>query len=404
MSDTFTEVSSEGFFSRLSGAIGGVLVGILFTLASFPLLWWNEGRAVTTAQSLAEGRGSVVEVAPEKVDPGQDGKLVHLSGQADTEETIEDPDFKVSQKALKIVRMVEMYQWVEKKSEKTEKKVGGGTKKTTTYSYDKQWDSDLNNSSNFKQPDGHQNPGQMAFQRRTSVPSVIRVGARTLGDSQVSSISGGEMLAMGEEDQRKLPRALRTRTRSAEGMFYIGAQGPPEPQSPAVGDLRVSFKIIRPQPVSIIAAQAGNSFAAYQTQAGDKLDMLSMGTRSADEMFSDAETANTIMTWVLRFVGWFLMFLGIVMVFRPFEVMADIIPFVGNLVGTGIAFFAAVLASFLSLITIAIAWIRFRPVVGLLLLAGAVGLMVMGKKMSAKPAGAAPPPVPPAGPPPIPEA
>ena len=64
MSDSFTETTSESWGSRLMSAIGGVLVGIVLFLVSFPLLFWNEGRAVRTAQSLEEGASNVVSVPP----------------------------------------------------------------------------------------------------------------------------------------------------------------------------------------------------------------------------------------------------------------------------------------------------------------------------------------------------
>ena len=37
-----------------------MLVGLVLIVAMVVLLFWNEGRAVTTARSLAEGAGAVV--------------------------------------------------------------------------------------------------------------------------------------------------------------------------------------------------------------------------------------------------------------------------------------------------------------------------------------------------------
>ena len=61
--DSFSEFSSQSWLSRLGGAIKGVLIGIVLFLISFPLLWWNEGRAVKTAKGLQEAGGSVVSVS-----------------------------------------------------------------------------------------------------------------------------------------------------------------------------------------------------------------------------------------------------------------------------------------------------------------------------------------------------
>ncbi|MCY2994909.1 MAG: hypothetical protein NTY19_44665 [Planctomycetota bacterium] len=62
MSDSFSEVTSQSWFSRLGNAIKGVLLGIILFVVAFPLLWWNEGRAVKTAKGLKEAGGAVVAV------------------------------------------------------------------------------------------------------------------------------------------------------------------------------------------------------------------------------------------------------------------------------------------------------------------------------------------------------
>ncbi len=51
--------------------------------------------------------------------------------------------------------------------------------------------------------------------------------------------------------------------------------------------------------------------------------------------------------------------------------MADVLPFLGDLVGMGTAVVALALALPLSLATIAIAWVVYRPLVG-------IGLIVVG--------------------------
>ena len=72
--DTHTEVTTTGWLSRIGNSIKTVLFGLLMFFGAFPLLWWNEGRAVKVAQSLDEGAGAVVAV-------GTDG----MSGQAPKE-------------------------------------------------------------------------------------------------------------------------------------------------------------------------------------------------------------------------------------------------------------------------------------------------------------------------------
>ena len=58
-----SETTTQGWLSRIMESIKGVLVGLLFFVLAFPLLWFNEGRAVRTARSLEEGAGSVFAFA-----------------------------------------------------------------------------------------------------------------------------------------------------------------------------------------------------------------------------------------------------------------------------------------------------------------------------------------------------
>ena len=55
---TFTEVTSRSWISRIGQSIVGVLIGLVMVIAAIVVLFWNEGRAIQTARSLAEGAGS----------------------------------------------------------------------------------------------------------------------------------------------------------------------------------------------------------------------------------------------------------------------------------------------------------------------------------------------------------
>ena len=61
MPDRFTVTTHKSWFSRIGQAIVGVGVGLLLVAAAFPLLWWNEGRAVHRLRSLEEGARLVVD-------------------------------------------------------------------------------------------------------------------------------------------------------------------------------------------------------------------------------------------------------------------------------------------------------------------------------------------------------
>ena len=132
-----TITTSTSWFSRLGSSVKNVFFGFLLITISVIVLFWNEGRAVKTDQSLKEGASLVVSINAETKDVSNDGKLVHFTGLARTPSVLTDIDFGVGGSALKLARVVEVYQWQEDSDSKTVEKLGGGTDTTTTYTYKK---------------------------------------------------------------------------------------------------------------------------------------------------------------------------------------------------------------------------------------------------------------------------
>lgn len=369
--DSFTEVSSQGWLSRLGGSIKGVLFGLVAVVVAFPLLFWNEGRAVKTAKGLEEGAGAVVSVPADAVTPTNEGKLVHVTGEATTQDTVRDPDLGVAAPGLALVRAVEMYQWVQDERTERRKKLGGGEERVTTYRYEQRWDDDWHDSSRFRERAGHDNPAMPLSSARFPAGKVT-LGAFTLSGALIEEIDRSEPLPV---DPREVtaPAALASRgvQGSASGLYFGKT-----PSSPAVGDVRVSYQVVRPQPVSVIARQAGSSFAPYTTSVGTEVQMLEPGAVPAQAMFQHAQDANATLTWLLRAVGFVVMLVGFAMIFKPLSVVADVVPLVGSLVGLGTGLLAFGLALVGSSITIGVAWVFYRPLVGAPLLVGGLALIV----------------------------
>ncbi len=388
--DSFTEVTSQSWFSRLTGAITGVLFGIVLFLISFPLLWWNEGRAVHTAKGLKEAGGTVASVSAEKVDPAQDKKLVYATGMATTTETLSDSQFGISEKAIKLRRSVAMYQWTEKQSSETQKKFGGGTETKTTYAYAKQWTDKPIDSKKFKMPDGHSNP-DMRYETREVTAKLVTLGAMKLPAGLKGQMNAFEAIALDDKNIAKLPEDCKKQVVLENNRLYLpgsARQPAPDPSKPEIGDLRISFEVVRPGEVSVMARQIGDTFEPWQSSTGSSVENLMAGVVSPENMIGAMESQNNVLTWILRGVGFLLMFFGLALVFSPLVVLADVLPFLGDLLQMGVGLFAGLVAAALSLVTIAVAWIAYRPLLGVALLVAAVGLIaglkaVTGRKRPA---------------------
>ncbi len=386
MPDTVRVTTRQSLPSRIGGALVGLVVGLVLFLAAFPLLWWNEGRAVHRARSLAEGERSVVDVAADAVAPANEGKLVHLTGLATTGQELTDEDFGVSETALRLARIAETYQWREDSKSEKRKKFGGSEETVTTYTYTKAWSSRHLDSSQFHEPAGHENPPSLAWESQTLTADAVTCGAFTLTPEIVSKIGRGERRPIEEADAERL-RAEGFRV--SQGMFYRGA----DPASPAVGDVRVRFEVTRPQVVSVVAQQRGSSFTPYRAKAGSSILLVEEGEVAAGEMFAAARKANTITTWLVRLGGFLAMFLGLALVLRPISVVGSIVPLVGSLLGAGIGLLSFAGAAVLSLVTIAFAWLAYRPLVGGALIALAVGCVFLAIR-ARRPKAVVPPPIP----------
>jgi hypothetical protein len=377
LSDTYTETTTQSWFSRMGNAFKGIVLGAILLCVGFYLLFWNEGRAVATYKALQEGAGIVVSIPADKVDPKTEGKLVHVTGMATTEDTLTDPDFGVSATAIKLQRLAQTYQWKENKKSETEKHVGGSTTTKTTYSYEKVWSPSLIKSGDFKKP-GHSNPAQLTYEPKQLTAGRVTVGALQLSSGLVDQIGGSESLPL--DTYQPLPDNLWGKARWENNTLYIGRDS----RTPEIGDTKVEFKVVKPQTVSIIAKVYHNSLEPYQTSTGKSLEMLQAGAKSPEAMFQQAHTENKILTWILRFLGALLLFLGISLILKPLSVVLDVLPFLGNVAEAGIGLVALVLALALTLVTVAIAWFYYRPLLAVVLILASAGLILGFKKLRSK--------------------
>ena len=380
--ESFTEVTSQSWFSRLGQSIKSVGTGLIIFIIAFPVLWKNEGCAVKIAKGLTEGAGAVIVLPEPKVDSSKEGKLVHITGDATTTDTVTDPVLGVSETAIRLIRTAEMYQWQERSSSTTKKKLGGGTETVTEYRYEKGWSSSVINSSGFKRPSGHENPGAMEISSETFNASNVTVGEFSLPSGLISQITQGEPVQV---TQDKIPGELQGRAKAQGSEVYVGYN----PASPQIGDLKIKLTVVKPQKVSIVAQQQGNTFTSYRTQQDTTIMMLSSGAVTAAAMFQAAQDSNVTRTWMIRLLGFILMYAGIAMIFKPIVTFGDVVPFVGSILNFGIGIFAFIVAAALSLVVIAIAWIVYRPILGIALLVIGVGGFVAFKVMSKKKAAAA---------------
>lgn len=343
-----------------------------------------------TAASLKEGAAAVVSVAADAVQSANEGKLIHLTGEATTSESVTDPMFSVSQPAIRLTRTVEMYQWKESKKSETHKKLGGGSETQTTYTYTKIRSAEPIQSGEFKQSADHQNPTVMVANSLVTTAGHVMLGKLVLSPEIIGKMRGDQPIPLSDADLKKLPVALQAKVRCVGDAFYVAAHpgaallAEATPAEPTVGDQRVKFTALKPATFSILARQSGASLAAYPTKAGRDIERVESGDVPATAMFQHAEHENSLLSWGLRLGGTLLMALGFGLILRPLATVAGVLPFLGDIVGIGTSFAALVVSVIISIIVIAVAWFAVRPLLSVVLIVAAIGAFVIGKKIAGK--------------------
>jgi len=394
----YQETTKTSYGQRLSGSIKGIASGFIMFIIGTVVLFWNEGNFVKTKKAIQEAEGNVVLVSDvSSVDPELNGKLIHATAFANTEVVLADELFGVSETAIAIHRKVEYYQYKEKSESKTKDKIGGGQETVTTYTYEKDWTFSPVHSENFHDPDYRSSNFVLTTVDDKSERSTnVSFGAYKLPSFIVSSISGSiPAEADLSADELQQWEKVIAEKRTALGLpfdtiqmvhvngnvVYFGKST----SAANIGDVRITLTKIMPADISIIAKVNGSTFEEYHAKNGKTFSKTAMGTVSSENMFAGAHSSNKTWTWVLRLLGLFLVVGGLKSMFSILPALFKVLPFLGNIVGAGVGLVCSIFGGAWSLIVIAIAWLWYRPLIGIVMLAIAVaGIWYLKKKAKEK--------------------
>lgn len=367
-------MSSEiGWGERLGGSIRGIVTGVILFLVGTGFLWWNEGKAVKTGDLIAEVAMKVEPLSDiNKLDPNLNGKLVYATGNAVSEGEVRDNDFEISLNAIKLSRSVKYYQWVEISHTENKNNAGGSQTTTTTYTYAKKWVEFPVDSSGFKEQKGHQNTIKADIKFQNIEANKVSFGAYSLNKKQIGEIKGRQKLSLSQFSHLNDLISTKFATdlfKIYDNKIYFGY----DQNKPQIGDVEISFEYIPNEVmVSLVAKINNDTFTEYKATNGKFFSRLDVGSVSIDEMVDKEETANTIWTWVFRFIGFFIVSAGIKMILAPIVAVAYILPFLGGITSGIVSVIGSLLGLAWSLIIIAISWISYRPVLSYVLLGVAV--------------------------------
>ena len=383
MANKITEVTTKSWGSKITESIKGVVVGLLLFLASFIVLWVNEARTDMSRVAMKE----TVPVNAAALDVANEGKPVSVTGMLSSYETIGDPEFLNPGKFLTLTRNVEMYAWVEKTESTTEKNTGGSETTTTTYSYVQEWTSSPADSSTFKDPAGHANP-PMPYQDQTYYVNTAFVGVYPVDVKGLSLPGQSEVVLNASMVNPRYTGMISGNYIFVKpgGYGYYGGSS-----APTVGDMRIHYTALASDiNVTVFGQLTGGQIVPYIHEGKDRLYHARTGTR--EEAIATLSQEHKTVGWILRLVGFLMMWIGLTMFFGPINAVLDVLPFLGN-VGRGlisiVMFFVALGLSIATIIVSMIAHNLIALIITLVILVGVVfliGRLIKKRKAAPKPA------------------
>lgn len=352
---------------------GGFLGGFVILIIGVILLWSNEGRTVKMQSAINEAEKNYTDVASDKIDSKYEGKVIATFGKLDLSASNElnDAKFGIKIKGAKLNRVVEMYQW------KEECDTDDNNNKNCTYS--KEWADYLIDSSDFTKS-GYNNPTSFKIESEEFKASNIKVGAFDLPEKLLDKLSYNKDM---KNEQLTEQYKNTVEGYKIDGNYITNSVNTEDTQ---IGDLRISYRVATDGAVSMLGVQKGNTLAAFTGKKGKTIYVIERGEKTGKEMLTELTNSNNFMKWLLRGVGTLLVMMGIASVFAPLNMLADKVPVLGTLVGMSTGLISFVLGLAISLLVIAIAWFRFRPILSIVLIIIIVGLLVflqMQKKKTA---------------------
>jgi len=366
MPDQFTDVTTTGYGGRIINSIKGVIIGLILFVVSFGLLYWNEGRV-----DLSNIAKTATEISSASIstDASLNGKLVSTTGNVNSDQIIGDNLYLNPDKFIAVERRVEMYSWIEKSESRNKTNTGGSETTETTYTYSKGWEENPKSSSDFKHPEGHEN-SQKSLESYTNKVTAATIGKYNF-DPQSVTLPSFSKLPLNSQNVTLSDGAVLAN----DGYIFIKKSADGTFDNPQIGDLRISYHVLRPGfEGTIFGKLNGSKIDPYFDQKGNNLYRLFIGTR--DQAISALHTEYTTLLWILRLVGFLLMWFGLMALFGPISVLLDILPIFGAISRSFIGVATFLVAFVLTIVTILVSMIAHSLIALIIALVITIGAII----------------------------
>ncbi|MBI4232529.1 TMEM43 family protein [Candidatus Peregrinibacteria bacterium] len=375
-SNTFVKTTQTGYGTRLGNSIKGIGFGLLLFFGSFVLLYWNEGRV-----DLSTVADDAVQADAAELSSELDGKQVFVTSEIAADGgPIGDQLFLLEGDYMALNRNVEMYAWVQHTSSSSDTNLGGSETTTTEYSYKQEWVSSTSvpDSSQFEMT-GYSNPSPK-YTSESFYADGGKIGVYGIALDEIE-LPEFKKLTLNEENFRSDGLA-----QLKAGYAYVdySANGSDVPE---LGDLRVSYEVIEPgMKATVFGKLEGSDIVTFVDSENDGAKIYRMFKGSRDEAIATFHDEHVFMTWVLRGVGFLMMWFGLSSVFSVLSVLLDVLPFLGSVSRGILGLITFLVAAVLSAATILISMILHNVIAVVVTVLVVIGITVFVlKKKGNKP-------------------
>lgn len=378
MSEQYQEVVTDRWGDRLAQSWVAALLGVSLFVASFFILYWNEGRI-----DFSKVAKTAIEIPATAPNPGAQGKLVSTTGIVTSSQKLGDYLFVKRGNYIVLDRRVEMYAWDEEQKTETKRSLLDNSEtRITTYTYHKEWTSNPDDSSSFKYSESHKNPRKEVdgFHYTYRVPDSDRVIEHVIpektykvSDAKVGifrvnipeiNVSSLPDLTL-QQENLELDKSI-----ALSGNYLYAGKG--SLSSPQIGDLRIFYKALPAKAIATVFGELSTPDQITPYLAKGKHSFYELFPGSREQAIAKFRSDYLIMLWSFRFGGFLCMWFGLNFVVAPLSEMLSFIPFLKSLTENITLLTSFVGAFVLSTITILVSMLLHHPLALILAIATAI--------------------------------
>jgi hypothetical protein len=337
-------MQKRGYGRRFMNIFAGTFLGLILFLSSIVVLFINENQ-----ENLATYARQAVPFDPNE---NQTGLFVYHVGMFDASIYASDA-YLVESQFIYIERVTEMYGYIEEEHHETRQNYNGTETRITTYTYHLDWVSIPKKSTNFRGslselptiPERYDEWIEALPEKVQSEAQNLTIDGIDVATLYLTFINPS-ILNLKSTDVKNLGQNESV----MEGFIFKRNTpvNPSSPSSPNIGDYRTTYKVITNEDQGILFALYENEQFEHLKTPKDNIFYLFMND------ITDQNLAVTLLNsehqeslWILRFIAFIMMFIGLNIIAVPIMKFISILPFFENIKRTSFILVALIISVFL---------------------------------------------------------